>query len=264
MSDTGLHCKEAADMFRRILTEGVRCSKEGDALVLDTPYSFGDGNLLRVFLYETSEGIIVSDGGFAAKQQEMLSPEPPSRQSYRRLQRLASDHDLHWDGRLFFVEPTLEDALYRLDRLALALHEAEMLLHRGARPKMQTREYLRRGLESRYGITTKPDYKIPLPSIEQTVTVDILAQIEQRRAVIEVIEARTENALRDQVNRSATNLLLLAKGSFEGELIGVFDEDVLKRDRLAIERFRQAKPDRALLIPREEALERVSMLLHAA
>ena len=221
--------------------------------------------MLRVYIYDTPAGIIVSDGGFAAKQLEMLSSNTPSRQSYRRLQRLASDHDLYWEGgRLYFMEPTLEAALYRLDRFALALNDAELMLHRGVRPRLETREYLRRGLESRYGITTRPDYKIVLPLIEQDVTVDIYAQREGRRAVIEIIEARTEAALRNQVDRSTTNLTLLVRGNFDGALIGVYDEEVLKKDRGALERFRQAKPEQAILIPREQALERVSMLLHAA
>lgn len=264
MSGTKLHCEEAAGTLRRILTESVQCTRQGEALILDTPYSFGDGNLLRVYLFETEDGIVVSDGGFAAKQVEMLSATPTTRHHYRRLQRLAADHGLHWDGRLSFVEPTLEDALYRLDRLALVLHETELLLQRGQRPRMQTREYLRRGLESRYGITTRPDYRILLPSLQQPVTVDILAERDHHQAAIEIIEARTEGALRDQVNRSAINLILLERGKFDGMLIGVYDEEVLNRDHLAIERFKQTKPDRAILIPREQALEQVGALLHAA
>ena len=198
MSGTKLHCEEAAGTLRRILTEGVHCTRQGAALILDTPYSFGDGNLLRVYLFETAEGIVVSDGGFAARQVEMLSPTPTTHHHYRRLQRLAADHDLHWDGQLSFIEPTLEDALYRLDRLALALHDAELLLQRGRRPRMQTRDYLRKGLESEYGIRTRLDYPILLPSLQQSVTVDILAESDQRQAAIEVIEARTEGGLRDQ------------------------------------------------------------------
>lgn len=264
MSDTKLHCEEAVRALQRILAEGVHCTKQGDALVLDTPYSFGARNLLRVYLFETEGGIVVSDGGFAAKQIEMLSPAPTTNRHYRRLQRLAADHDLHWDGRLSFSEPTLEDALYRLDRLALALHESELLLQRGQRPKMQTREYLRRGLESRYGIKTRPDYQILLPALQQPVTVDILAERDQHKAAIEIIEARTEGALRDQVNRSAINLILLERGKFDGMLIGVYDEEVLNRSHLAIERFRETKPERALLISRGQALEQVGELLRAA
>lgn len=264
MSDTKLHCEAAAETLRRILTESVHCTRQGDALILDTPYSFGDGNFLRIYLYETEEGIVVSDGGFAAKQVEMLSPAPTTRNHYRRLHRLAGDHGLHWDGRLSFIEPTLEDALYRLGRLALALHETELLLQRGQRPRMQTREYLRRGLESRYGITTRSDHQIVLPSLQQPVIVDILAESDQHQAAIEIIEARTEGGLRDQVNRSAINLILLERGRFDGMLISVYDEEVLNRDHLAIERFKETKPDRAILIPREQALEQVSALLHAA
>jgi len=264
MSGSRLHCEAAADTLRRILTESVRCTRQGEALVLDTPYTFGEGNLLQVYIFETDEGIIVSDGGFAAKQVEMLSPTPTTRQNYRRLQRLAADHDLHWDGRLSFIEPTLEDALYRLDRLALALHEADLLLQRGQRPKVQTREYLRRGLESRYNIRTRPDYQIMLPSLAQPVTVDIFAESDRGRAVIEIVEARTEGAIRHQVDRSALNLIMLERGNFDGALIGVYDEEVLNRDHLAIERFKQAKPERAIVIPREQALEQVVALLHAA
>ncbi len=265
MSGTKLHCDEAAGMLRRILTESVHCTRQGESLILDTPYSFGDGNLLRVYLFETEEGIVVSDGGFAAKQVEMLSSTPTTRHHYRRLQRLAADYGLHWDGQLSFMEPTLEDALYRLDHLALALHEAELWLHqRGQRPRTQTREYLRKELASRYGITVRPDYPILLPSLRQPVTVDILAEREQRRAAIEIIEARTEGGLREQVYRSIVNLTALERARFEGVLIGVYDEEVLNRDHLAIERFNETKPAGAFLIPREQALAQVDELLHAA
>ncbi len=264
MSGTKLHCEDVANTLRRILTESVHCRRQGDAVILDTPYSFGDGNLLRVYIFETEQGIVVSDGGFAAKQVEMLSPTPTASRRYRRLERLATDHGLHWDGRLSFVEPTLEDALYRLDRLALALHEAELLLQRGQRPRVQTREYLRRGLESRYGIKTVPDYQIVLPSLPNTVVVDIFAEAEQRKAAIEIIEARTRGGLHDQVNRSIVNLIELERGKFDGMLIGVYDEEVLNRDHRAIDRFKVAKPDRAILIPREQALKEVSELLNAA
>ena len=66
------------------------------------------------------------------------------------------------------------------------------------------------------------------------------------------------------MNRSAVNLVLLDRGGFEGKLIGVYDEEVLNRDHLLIDRFKQAKPERALLIPREQALEQVRALLQAA
>lgn len=63
---------------------------------------------------------------------------------------------------------------------------------------------------------------------------DIYAQREERRAVIEIIEARTEAALRNKVNRSTTNLTLLMRGDFDGALIGVYDEDVPERNSRSV------------------------------
>lgn len=50
MSGTRLHCQETAGTLRRILTDSIHCERQGDALVLDTPYTFGDGNMLGVSL----------------------------------------------------------------------------------------------------------------------------------------------------------------------------------------------------------------------
>lgn len=260
-----LHCGEATQLLTQILVEGVQCSREGDALVLDTPYVFGNGEFLRVYLYETPDGIVVTDGGFAAQRVELFSPEPATRQQLRRLERLAADHDLVYDGRLSFSESSLEDALYRLNKFALALHENELAFLRRQRPRAQTRELLRRQLAETHQIRTFADYDIVLPNLSQPVTVDLLAlSADNSEAAIEFIEARTDSAVRAQVDRSSVNLSMLDRGKYQGGLITVFDEDVLQRDHAAIARLRQAKPDRAFVISSKEAARLVPQLLHAA
>lgn len=264
VSTRNLHCDSTKDILLKILQEAVKCDRIGNTLVLDTPYGFGDGHLLRVHLVETPDGIIVSDGGFAARQIEMHSPVATSAQSYRSLRVLAEAHALRWDGQLSFMEPTLEDALYNLYRLTAALHEAEVALNRPRRLNMDTSAVLKRGLETQYNIKMRADYPITLPEMSDPVVVDLLAEYGRARAVIEVIEAHTERAVQDQVYRSLANFMTLNKGGYEGIRIGVFNSEVLNIDQRAIERFRYAKPDNVLLMDHREALERVGPLLHAA
>lgn len=264
MSSSQLDCAEASATLRRILEESIRCTRIPNGLALDTPYSFGDGQMLRVYLFETEDGIMVSDGGFAARQIETLLANQTTGRHYRLVERIAGLHHLTWSGHLSFVEPTLEDALYRLDRLALALHETELLLQRPRRPRVGIREYLRKELTARFGIVTQTDYPIILPEQRRPITVDILAEKNERQAAIEIIEARSDAGLDRQLDRSLVNLNILDRAAYQGELIMVFDEEILNTDYDAIDRFNHAKPLRALAVSSSEALQRVSAVFDQA
>lgn len=257
-----LHCDATKDTLLAILQESVRCSRIGNTLMLDTPYVFGDGHQLRAYLSEVPNGIMVSDGGFAAQQIEMYSPIGTNGQSYRSLRSAAVAHDLVWEGQLYFVEPTLEDALYNLHRLTSALHDTENALMRQRRRGFGTAATLKAGLESTYHLDTKIDYPIYLPENREPVVVDLFTQHESGRAVVEIIEARSESGVNEQVNRSLVNFMSLDRGEFEGIRISVVNNDVLNVDHRAVDRLNYAKPKNVYVFDDSTALAGIGELLH--
>ena len=60
------------------------------------------------------------------------------------------------------------------------------------------------------------------------------------------------------------NLNILDRADYQGELIMVFDEEILNTDYDAIDRFNHAKPLRALAVSSSEALQRVSAVFDQA
>lgn len=263
-SHASLRCDETRQSFLRVIEDFVHCSRVGNALILDTPYSFGGGNLLRVYLFESTRGIKVSDGGYAARQIEMLSPVQTNWQSYNSLRSLARAHGLQWDGQLYYESESLEDALYGIGRLAQALHEAEIALARPRQSRLQTRDILKKGFAARSDLQIEWDKGIVVPDLRDAIVVDALAKTRHGQAALEIIEAQTDTGVLDQVNRSITNFAALQRGGYTGHLVGIYNREILRDDNGALERFKAAKDPRVLLMDEVEAVEEVGHLLDAA
>lgn len=264
MSETRLYCQATRDALINAFAENVHCSREGEALVLDTPYIFGDGNLMRVYLFETEQGIVVSDGGIAAQELEMLSPTPTNKGSYKSLQKLVTESGFHWDGQISFAAPTMEAAVGRLSEMALVLHEADILLaHRGRRTRAKTREYLSKSLHARFGIRTAENYAIPL-SQDDEVRVDMFAFGEQQNAAIEILEARSPQGVDRSIDQSLVKFWKLAASDYPGLLVQIYNEDLVGRNQRFTARYNRDKPGRVHLWSREEAVDRLGPELQVA
>lgn len=104
---------------------------EDDGLRLDTPYILQDGHALRVYLYPAGQNgdVIVSDGGFATEQIEILSPAPSSlSRHYGAVDRIARKLGLGWDVDGRFRESSVERAAQRLATLARAVDRSLTLV----------------------------------------------------------------------------------------------------------------------------------------
>jgi len=248
-----------------IVTTDIECRREGDRVLLETPYPAGRGYFLHVYITVSDRGIAVSDGGFATSQVEMyVRSRVALKHRYRDLQAIAQKLGIVWDGDFSYTDDTLEDAVRRLTVLAQAVQEGqELATSRGARLSNVTTERLLDELEKR-GVQVQENVRIPVQGDKRFVYVDLEVKRAERKAAVEVLSATSTNGAANQIDHLVTNFYVLDKSGYGGLLFGVYNEHGPFRDNRYRERFEIAKPANTWLLPEAKASEGIIKHLDAA
>lgn len=259
----------------------VECVAEEDTVRVDTPYILQDGHLLRVILRPGPAGIMVSDGGYATAQVEMhVVPAGDIETYYSLLRRIAHELSLEWQGDFRFVAEDLPAAAQRLPVLARAVDRAIGLhmprsktqpmpeatvvpgdhppLAPGQVPSVSLRSRLRVELDQLQviepGIFVKRGEWLPAHDLSAGVKADHLVKRNGSQAVVDALTSRST------ADRVSADFHILVRAAYPAHLIAVFDEqsgDI----QMLVRRFLLAKPEKAIVVPADEAVTRVRDLL---
>lgn len=241
-----------------IVTTDIECRREGDRVLLETPYPAGRGYFLHVYITTSDRGIAVSDGGFATSQVEMyVRSRVALKHRYRDLEAIAQKLGIVWDGDFSYTDDTLEDAVRRLTVLAQAVQEGqELATSRGIRLSSVTTERLLDELEKR-GVQVRENVRIALPGQKRAIFVDLEVARAERKAAVEVLSATSTSGAANQIDHLVTNFYVLDKSGYDGLLFGVYNEHGPFHDPRYRDRFEIAKPSNAWLLPEAKATEEI-------
>lgn len=254
-----MNCESALrNALETLMTTDIECRREGDRMLLETPYPAGRGYFLQVYVTVSDRGIAVSDGGFTTSQVEMyVRSRVALKHRYRDLQAIAQKLGIMWDGDFSYTDETIEDAVRRLTVLAQAVQEGqELASSRGLRLSNVATERLLDELEKR-GVKVQENVRIALPGQKRAIIVDLEVERKERKAAVEVLSATSTNGAANQIDHLVTNFYVLDKSGYEGLLFGVYNEHGPFRDDRYRERFEIAKPSNAWLIPEAKATEEI-------
>ncbi len=241
------------------LTADSICVRDGDLLMLDTPYPLQDGHFLRVYIEaETASQFTVSDGGFAVHQAELFASSAGVLRNWlQEFHRIATTSGVEWNGEFRFTAPDLDTAIRRLSGLVIAVDRALALLQtRPQRSKLPLRERLGEELRAagqELRLQVEPNARIVLSPENHPIQVDYRLRRDGADAAVEVLSGRSQQGVSTAVDHIIANFHELAHGGYKGLLVAVYDEDSRAAESRYRRRFEAAKPEHALLIPGSSA-----------
>lgn len=252
--------EQVTNSFRRIVSEDVRCARQGDALSMDTPLVLQDGHFFRAFVEIDDSGLLrVSDGGFTTSQFSIYSvSEPALRARGSEAGEIARELSLTWqDGEFSFAEDNLESALRRITVLVRAVDRAISLLEgKATRRPVALRLKLRDDLRAA-GLEVKTRARIEIGGEPKPVIVDQLVRRNGRQAAVEVLTGRTQSGALISVDRAVANFHLLDHFKYSGLMIAVYDEESPAGAPGLISRFSNARPQAAEIIAGAKAAKAI-------
>jgi hypothetical protein len=251
-----LEVRDVEKGFKDLLAKQVYCFRDGDLLVLDTPFVLQDGHLLRAYIDASQEQLMVSDGGFIQRQIETFARSAAMLRERRNdVRQIADELSLQYEEEFSFVETNLESALSRLTTLARAVDRALSTL--GGKPprrKQDARSRLRDQLIDS-GLTVTQRARPVMPNGMRPVTVDQLVRRNGEQAAIEVLTAKTDGGAAISVDRAIANFHVLEHYEYEGKLIAVYDVESPASSSQLLEKIEAGKPRSALLLPNDKAVD---------
>jgi hypothetical protein len=250
--------QDVEDFLLTYLAGQVRCVRNGDSFLLETPFVLQDGHQFQALLEETSDGVLLSDGGFVRRQFETFSRSPAMlRERNTEAKLIARELALDWDDEFSVTADSVESALKRIAILARATDRSLALLgQKPPRRDRDTRSRLKSELKD-LGLRVLTRARPEVPGGLRPVLVDQLVQSEKRQAALEILSARTESGAAASIDRSVTNFRVLEKFEFEGALFAVYDSSSPASSTEMIERFEAAAPRHAILLPEKGASETI-------
>jgi hypothetical protein len=164
------------------------------------------------------------------------------------------------DGELLYKAPDVHGAMRRVAILAQAADRSLSLLEaRPSRKPVPLRQKLVADLRSA-GLLVSQRVRVTRAD-EPKVVVDQLVKRNGSQAVVEVLTGRTRGGASISVDRAITNFHILDGLRYQGSLVAVYDETSPAAEPELRARFREAKPDSALLVPGSEAAWRIQASL---
>lgn len=252
------------------LVEDLECQRTPAGIQIDTPFILQDGRLFRALIRPTGENgtVVTSDGGFAVEQFEIrFSSVQARRERVEQLKRIAVE--LHLDpldtndGSLTFRSESLEEAARRLPILAQAADRALSLLQSRIRGKERP---LRSRLADDFqdnGFDVGRGRKIEIGH-DTYVKVDLeLGRQDRPVAAVQVLSAVTQSGAVIAADRAVVNLTRLSRASYDGKLFAVFNTHSPSGVEQVLNRFAAAKPEQAVLVPSDDAVEIITNALVA-
>jgi hypothetical protein len=249
--------------LRDLVSADVVCRPAGDHLILDTPYILQDGSVLRTFLDVDEGGLLkMSDGGLTMRELEKFARSNVAlRDRSNAVAAIAKSLRLLWeDGELVYKASDIHEAMRRLAILAQAADRSLSLLEaRPLRKPVPLRQKLAADLRAA-GLMVSQKVRVTRRD-QPKVVVDHLVRRNGSQAAIEVLTGRTRGGANISVDRAITNFHILHAIHYAGRLIAVYDETSPAAEPELRERFSEAKPDSALLVPGSEAAPRIQASL---
>jgi len=249
-------------LIRQLASE-TSCRREDGTVLVDTPFTLLSGHVVRAHVRVEGDRLVVSDGGFIERQ---LALSTRSSRTFERRSSLAAQiarrAGLEWrDGFLLYESRTWDDALRRLPKLAEAMDRALARVEERRAPRsLRTASELARDLRTVPGLEVRRHADVPLPRRSRPVRVEILAERAGRQAAIEVV-CGAPRAAEHRADHAITTLTILDRFEFAGPLVAVYDRDLEQNAPWVLERFEDAKPAGAELVPAEQVRDRVAELL---
>lgn len=245
--------------LRRQVCAEIHAERRGDLVAVDTPFTLQNGALLRVFLEPSEGGLLVSDGGYAAEIADSMSRSSAlARQRHEAMKAIAAKLGLEWDGQFGYIARDADEALARIGTLERAVNLALATIE--VRPAHADREGRSRVVTAlrKHGLTVRQRALIDLPGPGGPVRVDLRIDGRGGEAAMEFLSGRTRQGASIAYNRAIVTLHRLDRGGYQGGLFSVYDEQSAAASTDFVQRFEEAKPERALLIPSSEAARQIA------
>lgn len=241
----------------------ITCVRDGDQLVLDTPFLLQDGHLLRAYISVGDEmgHLLVSDGAWAAEQVQLFTAGASLDARWKAMAQVARECGVEFDTEFRYRAIDLSTAVAGLDQLARAVDRTLTIL---APTGFRTRTTLRTGLRDdmrHAGLHVESRPLIRVGSLE--VRVDYRVSSGPSEAAVELLSGQTPGGAMQSVNQAVTNFHLLHGKDYRGMLAAIFDENSAAATTSARRRLTEASPPNTLLIPSSEAPETLRRRLAA-